>query len=109
MLELHLTRMNNVAPHEQLVTGALHEVSCMSRRVTRLTERGNARNHLTILLDEHYLSRFEVWTYCCAGLFDLALESFRVILSVLSGHKIFDIAFIDIYGRVRELSDSADG
>ena len=34
----------------------------------------------------------------------MALESFRVILSVLSGHNIFDIALIDIYGSVRELS-----
>ena len=73
MRELHLTRMNDVPPNEKRVAGVLYEVGCMARRVARLTDRGDARNQTGVLLDERYLSGLEIWTYCCAGLFELPL------------------------------------
>ena len=108
MRELHLTRMNDVPPNEKRVAGVLYEVGCMARRVARLTDRGDARNQMGVLIDERYLPGFEIWTNCCAGLFELPLQSLRVFGSVLPGHKIFEIALVDINDGVGELSDSTN-
>src|SRR4030095_6128580 len=55
-----------------------------------------------------YLPGPEIWTYCCTGLFKLPLQGFRVIGSVLPGHKIFEVALVDINRGVGKLSDSTN-